>query len=100
MQFGEHLIALKRVYEGVAAEHAEVIFPNILNHITDGKSLTVDGDAATVSRIALSPDRAPQGDFHPSPVRHTCSGGTRPKTMQPSGLPKLEVARSAERRCR
>jgi pyruvate,water dikinase len=35
---------------------AVVNIPNILNHITDGESLTVDGDAATVSRIALSPD--------------------------------------------
>jgi phosphohistidine swiveling domain-containing protein len=35
---------------------AVVNIPNILNHITDGEILTVDGDAATVSRIALSPD--------------------------------------------
>jgi pyruvate,water dikinase len=35
---------------------AVVNIPNILNHLTDGEILTVDGDAATVSRIALSPD--------------------------------------------
>jgi rifampicin phosphotransferase len=35
---------------------AVVNIPNLLNHITDGEILTVDGDAATVSCIALSPD--------------------------------------------
>jgi rifampicin phosphotransferase len=35
---------------------AVVNIPGILNHITDGEILTVDGDAATVRRITPSPD--------------------------------------------